>query len=73
VQFVLEERALASGPQNLRVTILLKVSKSAGAKSDVPKINYLRVRASAAPVVIHSLCRNMIHGSDCKALMIVLF
>ena len=28
----------SSGPQNLRVSIVLKASKSAGAKGDVPKI-----------------------------------
>ena len=28
----------SSGPQNLRVSILLKASKSVGAKGDVPKI-----------------------------------
>jgi hypothetical protein len=33
--FSIEER---SGPQNLRVSIVLKASKSAGAKGDVSKI-----------------------------------
>ena len=41
----------SSGPQNQRVHIVLKASKSAGAKG--PKD--LRVRAPTAPVLTHSL------------------
>ena len=44
----------SSGPQNLRVPMVLKASKYAGPKGDVPKI-FKFVSTPATPVLMHSL------------------
>ena len=50
---------MCSGSQNLRVSIVLKASKSAGAKGDVPKIYKFMhplLQANSFPANVHHMC-----------------
>ena len=54
--FIRDFRVGLSNGYTTRVHIVLRGSKSVGAKGDVPKLYSLRVRAPVASMLTHSLC-----------------